>query len=71
MVSKAKNFVSAVIYVHNAEARIGGFLRTVMTVLEENFEYAEIICVNDHSEDNSVQVVREISETAGSINVTV
>lgn len=71
MENKAKNFVSAVIYVHNAEERIEGFLRTVMTVLEEHFEYAEIICVNDHSDDNSVQVIREVSEEIGSISVTV
>lgn len=51
--NKEKNFVSAVIYVHDAENEIEKFLKTVAGVLEANFENSEIICVNDFSGDNS------------------
>ncbi len=61
MQDKEKNFVSAVIYVHNAEKTIGGFLKTVIDVLETNFEHLEIICVNDGSKDGSVKIIKEFS----------
>lgn len=35
MENKEKNFISAVIYVHNAENRIENFLKTIISV-EEN-----------------------------------
>lgn len=59
--NKEKNFVSAVIYVHNAENEIEEFLKTVAGVLEMNFEKSEIICVNDFSDDNSVAKIKEVS----------
>lgn len=71
MITKGKNFISAVIYVHNAEKRVGKFLETVISVMEENFEHSEIICVNDHSEDDSVQVIRQISAKAAATSVTI
>ena len=61
MENKEKNFVSAVIYVYNSESKIADFLRTVIMVLESNFEKSEIICVNDCSYDNSVERIKEIS----------
>ncbi len=39
MVNKEKNFVSAVVYVYNAEKRVETFLRGITAVLEENFEH--------------------------------
>ena len=39
---KEKNFVSAVIYVHNAEKRIESFLQTIIRVMEEHFENSDI-----------------------------
>ena len=60
-INKEKNFISAVIYVHNAEKQIADFLRTVATVLENNFVKSEIICVNDFSDDTSVDKIKEIS----------
>ncbi len=60
MIYKEKNFVSAVIYVHNASSRIQTFLEAIADVLEENFEHSEIICVNDYSTDDSVRIIREI-----------
>lgn len=63
MVNKEKNFVSAVIYVHNSEKQIDNFLKTVVSVLEENFEKSEIICVNDFSDDGSVGQIKKISDS--------
>ena len=60
--NKEKNFISAVIYVHNVEEYVADFLRTVMEVLEEHFEHSEIICVNDHSEDNSSAEIRRVKK---------
>ena len=46
-----KNFVSAVVYVHNAEHRVADFVDSVIAILQENFEHSEVICVNDNSSD--------------------
>lgn len=71
MVNKEKNFVSAVIYVHNAEQRIEKFLKTIMEILVCNFEHSEIICVNDASTDGSVDMIKNVSKqgTKSSISV--
>ena len=71
MENKEKNFASAVIYVHNAENRIGEFLKTIVEVMESNFEHSEIICVNDCSDDNSVTVIKDISEHASTTSISV
>lgn len=71
MESKEKNFISAVIYVHNAEGRIGSFLRAIVNTLEENFECSEIICVNDSSDDGSLKEIKEVSSGAVTVSVTV
>ena len=69
--NKEKNFVSAVIYVHNAENRIEQFLSAIIDVMEHNFEHSEIICVNDSSDDESVSVIKKVSERASSTSVSV
>lgn len=71
MGNKEKNFVSAVIYVHNAEKRIEEFLKTVIDVLEKNFEHSEIICVNDSSTDESLNKIKMISQSAVSTSISV
>lgn len=71
MDNKEKNFPSAVIYVHNAEKRIEKFLKIVIQVMEENFEHSEIICVNDCSEDGSLQKIREVSLSAVNTSISV
>lgn len=58
---KEKNFISAVIYMHNEEARIAGFLEMINEVLSSNFLKYEIICVNDYCTDGSIEKVRECS----------
>ena len=71
MLNKEKNFVSAVIYVHNAERRIETFLDMMIGIMEENFEHSEIICVNDCSDDGSVNVIKAISEKAETTSISV
>ncbi len=71
MVNKEKNFVSAVIYVHNAESRIESFLNEIIKIMEDNFEHSEIICVNDCSDDNSVKVIKGISDKAITTSISV
>ena len=41
--NKEKNFISAVVYVHNAEKNIADFLSMLIRVLESNFENSEIL----------------------------
>ena len=69
--NKEQNFVSAVIYVHNAEDRIERFLDMVMEVMEQNFEHSEIICVNDSSEDGSLSIIRRVSKAAEKTSISV
>ncbi|SOC04166.1 glycosyltransferase [Pseudobutyrivibrio ruminis] len=71
MENKEKNFISAVIYVHNAANRIERFLTTVINELEANFEHSEIICVNDSSDDNSLDVIKKVSNQAKSTSISV
>lgn len=65
--SKEKNFISAVIYVHNNEKEIQNFIKKLQEKLDENFEKYEIICVNDKSTDNSVEKIKEIASNMNGI----
>ncbi len=71
MKNKEKNFMSAVIYVYNAENRIEYFLNMILKMLEDNFEHSEIICVNDCSEDNSVEKIKNVSGNAVNTSISV
>lgn len=71
MNNREKNFISAVVYVHNAGTRIGAFLKMLIGELEQNFEHSEIICVNDFSEDDSVDKIKEVSSIAKEISISV
>lgn len=71
MKNKEKNFVSAVVYVHNAENTIKEFLNAVIGVLENNFEHSEIICVNDGSTDNSRKIIEAVSSQTTSASLSV
>ena len=71
MANKEKNFASAIIYVHNARNRIEGFLKTIIDVMEGNFEHSEIICVNDSSDDDSLAMIKRVSREASSTSVSV
>ncbi|MCR5235100.1 MAG: glycosyltransferase [Lachnospiraceae bacterium] len=71
MENKEKNFISSVIYVHNAQNRLEEFLGTIISVMEDNFEHSEIICVNDCSDDRSVDVIKKCSENVTTTGVTI
>lgn len=71
MSDKEKNFISAVVYVHNSEKQICNFIETVASILEENFEKSEIICVNDFSSDGSVGEIKKVSESIKSICISI
>lgn len=71
MKNKEKNFISAVVYVHNAGKHVQSFLQTIIDTLDENFEHSEIICVNDKSMDDSLEKIKEISNTVNSVNISV
>lgn len=70
MQNKEKNFISAVIYVHNCQDRLEAFLDTILDLLQQNFEHSEIICVDDHSTDGSAGVIRAAGKTATTATVT-
>ncbi len=57
--NKEKNFVSAVVYCCNDADCIALFIQDLDTVLFANFLKYEIIVVNDASDDNSSQLVKE------------
>ncbi len=71
MINKEKNFVSAVIYVHNAAFRIEQFLKMIIDVLENNFEHSEIICVNDYSSDDTLKIIKKASNEAATTSISV
>lgn len=52
--NKEKNFISAVVYLHNDAARAVEFFRTLHTVLENRFEQYELIAVDDRCTDETV-----------------
>ena len=51
--------------------RIETFLKTIIEVMEENFEHSEIICVNDSSDDNSLSLIKKTSECALTTSISV
>lgn len=70
MGDKEKNFVSSIIYVHNVQNQIGEFLSAIINLMETNFEHSEIICVNDSSDDKSVEIIKQYSQAAKSTNIS-
>ena len=71
MKNKEKNFISAVVYVHNNESEIIEFHKMLLTILDENFERSEIIYVNDSSKDDSMEKIKENKELAKSTSVSI
>ena len=59
MENKENNFISAVLYIHNNANSIKTFISKINAVFRENFKKYEIVCVNDCSDDNSVEIIRE------------
>ena len=66
-----KNFVSAVVYVHNNEKQIKNFLEMLQQTLASHFGKYEIIMVNDASTDNSAEIIREVAKSFDSAVVSI
>lgn len=60
--NKEKNYVSAVVYVHNNEKNIKDFINKINNVLNNTFEKYEIIFVNDASTDKTREIISEESK---------
>lgn len=60
--NKEKNYVSAVVYVHNNEKKIREFVNKINNVLNSTFEKYEIIFVNDASSDKTREIISEESK---------
>lgn len=63
MKNKEKNFISAVVYIRNAEGYVESFLDMLYHTLTSDFERFEIICVNDCSTDNSVGEIKKFARS--------
>lgn len=61
--NKEKNFISAVVYIHNQEDRIEKFLKVLVNMLQAHFEKYEVVCVNDASTDKSVSEIKNYART--------
>lgn len=59
---KEKKFISMVVYLHNVEEYMKGFLSAVISVCENYFEEFEIVCVDDGCNDGTVAVLKEYLE---------
>ena len=70
MDNKEKNFVSAVIYVYNNEDIVCEALNRISGVLKNHVGKAEIICVNDFSEDDSASKIKEYCDESQGISIT-
>lgn len=71
MVNKEKSFISAVIYVHNAEKTLKEFMKTIIDTIESNFENSEIICVNDESSDGSREIIETVSSQTKTVSISI
>lgn len=58
MNTKEKNFISAVVYLHNDGARAAEFCRTVAAELNAHFAQYELVAVDDACTDDTVESLR-------------
>ena len=55
---KEKNFISAVVYLHNDGARAVEFCRAASVELDANFAQYELVVVDDACTDDTVEQLR-------------
>ena len=58
MIAETKPLVSVIIPVYNSEKYIN---KCISSVLKQDYENIELICVNDGSTDNSLKIMKDIS----------
>ena len=56
--NKEKNFISAVVYLHNDGARAVEFCRAVAAELDSHFAQYELVVVDDACTDDTVERLR-------------
>lgn len=61
--NKEKSFVSAVVYTYNVENDITNFLKILWQKMKEHFDKFEIICIDDASDDQTVEVIKKFTKT--------
>lgn len=66
---KEKNFVSCVIYLHNDADRVKNFLHNVCSVIRDNFEKYEIICVNDGCVDDTLSQIKDYLDESENVHM--
>lgn len=59
IIDKEQNFISVVAYIHNDVALLEDFLNKISDNLMKNFKKSELIIVNDYSQDNSLEIIKE------------
>ena len=69
--NKEQKFVSAVVYIHNNDDEVEDKLKIIDSVFADTFERYEIICVNDASDDSSVDKIKEFSTKLSGGELTV
>ena len=62
--NKEKNFISAVVYLHNDGARAVEFCRAVAAELDSHFAQYELVVVDDACTDDTVERLRALHEKA-------
>lgn len=65
MNTKEKNFVSAVVYLHNDGARAVEFCRTAAAELDAHFAQYELVVVDDACTDDTVAPAARLGQRAG------
>ena len=68
---KEKNFISAVVYVHNNESNIENFVKQLSTTLNSKFLKYEIIFVNDASTDSTVEKIKKSVEKLSDASISI
>ena len=63
MMNKEKNFVSAVVYLHNDGTRAAEFCALLVQELEAHFDQYELVAVDDACTDDTVPLLRQFAAT--------
>ena len=69
--NKEKNFISAIVYLHNNESEIKDFISKLDGSLADIFDKYEIICVNDACTDKTVNIINSYSKENSSAVVSI
>lgn len=68
---KEKNFVSAVVYLHNEKDQVVDFFQQLDRSLSEHFQYYELIAVNDGCDDGTEEILKKWAQQNLSAPLTI